>query len=85
MKTTMNLVLACAAAMAMLAAGAVLDGPSDSEMEAAQAADLIQTRHDAALADMRLKRCQALRGPRAVVVLAGVGGQDYVCRVDGGL
>ena len=85
MKITMNLILATAAAMAVLAAGALLDGPSDAEFEAAQAADLINARHDAALADLRLKRCQSLRGPRAEVVLAGVGGQDYVCRVEGGL
>ena len=81
MKTAINIILAAAGAMAILATGALLDGPSDAEIEAAQAADLIQSRHDAELADMRLKRCQALRGPYAEVVLAGVNGQDYVCRV----
>lgn len=81
MKTAINIILAAAGAMAILAAGALLDGPSDAEIEAAQAADLIRSRHDAELADMRLKRCQALRGPYAEVVLAGVNGQDYVCRV----
>ena len=85
MKTAINIILAAAGAMAILAAGALLDGPSDADIAAAEAADLVQARHDAALADMRLKRCQALRGPRAEVVLAGIEGQDYVCRVEGGI
>ena len=81
MKTIENWIAAAAIVAAFLGAAAMLEGPSDADIAAAQAADLIQSRHDAELADMRLKRCQALRGPYAEVVLAGVNGQDYVCRV----
>ena len=85
MKTTTNIILAAAAAMALLAAGALLDGPSDADIERATAADLLQAQHEAALADLRLKRCRDLNGPRAEVVLAGINGQDYVCRVPRGI
>lgn len=80
MKFTMNLILAAAAAMTLATAGALLDGPSDADIEAATAVDLLQAQHEAALADLRLKRCRELNGPRAEVVLAGIDGQDYVCR-----
>lgn len=83
MKFTANLIFAGVAAMALAAGGALLDGPSDADIAAAQAADLLQAQHQADLEALRLKRCRDLNGPRAEVVLAGIGGQDYVCRVPG--
>lgn len=84
MKATMNLVLAGAAAMALLAAGAVLDGPSDADLERATAADLADAkataRHEAEI----LARCRALRGQRAEILHIR-GTDDYACRVDGGI
>ena len=85
MKLTMNIILAAAAAMTLAAAGVLLDGPSDADIAAAQAVDLLHAQHEAALADLRLKRCRDLNGPRAEVVLAGINGQDYVCRVPRGI
>lgn len=84
MNATMNLVLAGAAAMAMLAAGAVLDGPSDADFERATADDLAEAqataRHEAEI----LARCRALRGPNAKI-LHILGTDNYACRVDGGI
>lgn len=47
MKTTMNLILAAAAAMALLAAGTLLEGPSDDDMARATATDLQDAKADA--------------------------------------
>lgn len=81
MKTIENWIAAAAIVAAFLGAAAMLEGPSDADIAAAQVADLVQAKHDAALDDLRLKRCRDLNGPRAEVVLAGINGQDYVCRV----
>lgn len=81
MNHVLNLLLAGAAALALAVAGELLDGPSEADIAAAQAADLIKARHDAALEALRLRRCRDLNGPRAEVILAGIDGQDYVCRV----
>ena len=84
METTMNMLLAAAAAMTLLAAGAVLDGQSDADFERATAADMADAhataRHEAEI----LARCQALRGPRAEILHIR-GTDNYACRVNGGI
>lgn len=86
MNTTItSWILAAAGACAFLAAGALLDGHSEAEVERLTAIDLLDAQHSASLDAVRLDRCRALRGPRAEVVLAGINGQDFVCRVKDGV
>ena len=79
MKTAINIILAAAGAMAILATGALLDGPSDADIERATAADLA----DAKLAAQRFERdyraCKRALGPSADLVQIERTG-DYVCR-----
>ena len=79
MKTAINIILAAAGAMAILATGALLDGPSDADIKRATAADLA----DAKLAAQRFERdyraCKRALGPSADLVQIERTG-DYVCR-----
>ena len=80
-----NWTLALAGVCSIMAATALLDGPSDAElvrMTAADLADAVQAEQEAM---RRLEACRATRGPGAEVVLAGVNGQDFVCRVKDGV
>ena len=79
MKFTMNLILAAAAAMTLAATGALLDGPSDEQVERAIAADLQAARRDELRMTLMLKRCYQERGPSAELIQIR-GSDDYVCR-----
>ena len=79
MKTAINIILAAAGAMAILATGALLDGPSDADIEAATAADLQAARRDELRMTLMLKRCYQERGPSAELIQIA-GSDDYVCR-----
>ena len=86
MNTTItNWILAAAGACAILAGATLLDGPSDAELARMAAADLADATKAEQIAMQRLERCRATRGPRAEVVLAGINGQDFVCRVPQGV
>lgn len=86
MNTTItNWILAAAGACAILAGATPLDGPSDAELARMTAADLADSTKAEQIAMQRLERCRDTRGPRAEVVLAGVNGQDFVCRVTEGI
>lgn len=79
MNHILNLTMAGVAACLLAAGGALLDGPSESDVAAATAADL----HDAQLAAQRfdrdLRACHRERGPSAdLVQIAGT--EHYVCR-----
>lgn len=80
-----NWTLALAGVCAIMAATALLDGPSDAELAHMTAADLADASQAEQEAMRQLETCRALRGPRAEVVLVGVGGQDYGCRVSEGI
>lgn len=70
------------AAGAALAIGGsyLLDGPSDAEIAAAQAADFQEYKLKAQRFDRDLKACKRALGPTAdLVEIAGSDG-DYVCR-----
>ena len=80
MNITMNILLAAAAAMALAAGGALLDGPSDEEIARAQAADFQEYKKRAQRFERDLKACKRALGPTAdLVEIAGSDG-DYVCR-----
>jgi hypothetical protein len=79
-----NLVIAIGLTAAFTGLGALLGGPSDHDVAVAQAADLAHAKRAAAVEAMRLKRCRDLCGPKAEVVLVGIDGRDYVCRVPEG-
>jgi hypothetical protein len=86
MNTTLkNWLMAIGGCVAILAVGAAFDGPSDADMDQMTAADLVAAHHAERIAMDRLSKCQATRGPRAEVVLAGINGQDFVCRVRDGV
>ena len=76
-----NWTLAIAGVCAIMAATALLDGPSDAELARMTAADLADAARAEQEAMRRLETCRATRGPGADVVLAGINGQDFVCRV----
>lgn len=80
-----NWIVAAVGTAAFLGAAALLDGPTDAEIEEATAADLISAyaaeREFAAL----VAKCHALVGPQAEVVLSGISGQEFVCRVKKGI
>lgn len=80
-----NWTLALAGVCAIMAATALLDGPSEAEMARMTAADLAAATQAEQVAMRRLEACRATRGPRAEVVLAGINGQDFVCRVTEGI
>jgi hypothetical protein len=80
-----NWTLALAGVCAIMAATALLDGPSDAELARMTAADLADATKAEQIAMQRLERCRDTRGPRAEVVLAGINGQDFVCRVTEGI
>lgn len=82
--TLCNWMAALTAAVALAAVHAVLDGPSDAQIEAAQAADLVQAQEQAALEAKMLERCKVLRGPRAELAMIH-GTDDYACRVEEGI
>lgn len=78
-QTLINWSMALAGLAAFLGAGYLLDGPSAAEVEAAQAADLVDAqRHAALMADMT-RICTEMRGPGAEL-LQIEGSDDYVCR-----
>lgn len=80
MNTVMNIILAGAAACLLAAGGALLDGPSDEEIAAAQAADFQEYKKRAQRFERDLKACKRALGPTAdLVEIAGSDG-DYVCR-----
>ena len=86
MNTTItNWILAAAGACAILAGATLLDGPSDAELARMTAGDLADATKAEQIATQRLERCRATRGPRAEVVLAGISGQDFVCRIPEGV
>lgn len=57
----------------------LLDGPSDLQVAEAQAADLADARQQAQHEAEILRRCQALRGPSAVLLQIR-DTDNYVCR-----
>ena len=79
MKTIENWIAAAAIVAAFLGAAAMLEGPSDTDIERATAADLA----DAKLAAQRFERnyraCKRALGPSADLVQIERTG-DYVCR-----
>jgi hypothetical protein len=79
MKFTMNLILAAAAAMTLAAGGALLDGPSDADIERATAADLADAKLAAQRFERDLRACKKALGPSADLVQIERTG-DYVCR-----
>jgi hypothetical protein len=79
MKLTMNILLAAVAAMTLAAAGAPLDGPSDEEIAAAQAADFAEYKQRAQRFERDLRACKKVLGPTADLVEIA-GSDDYVCR-----
>lgn len=80
MNTVMNILLAGTAACLLAAGGALLDGPSDEEIAAAQAADFQEYKKRAQRFERDLKACKKALGPTAdLVEIAGSDG-DYVCR-----
>lgn len=80
MNITLNLILAAAAAMALAAGGALLDGPSEEEIAAAQAADFAEYKQRQLRFERDLRACKKALGPTAdLVEIAGSDG-DYVCR-----
>ena len=80
-----NWVLAAAGVCAILAVGAWMDGPSEAEIEEATAADLVAAyAAEREFADL-VAKCRALAGPQAEVVLSGITGQEFVCRVKKGI
>jgi hypothetical protein len=79
MKFTMNLILAAAAAMTLAAGGALLDGPSDADIERATAADLADAKLAAQRFERDLRACKRAMGPSADLVQIA-GSDDYVCR-----
>ena len=83
MKTIENWIAAAAIVAAFLGAAAMLDGPSDADIAAAQAADLADAKASAAKEAELIKRCRDLRGPRAELVHIR-NSQDYACRMKDG-
>lgn len=77
--------LAAAGVCAILAVGGWMDGPTDAEIEEATAADLISAyAAEREFAEL-VAKCHALVGPQAEVVLSGISGQEFVCRVKKGI
>ena len=75
-----NWILAAAGACAFLAAGALLDGPSDEEIARAQAADFQEYKQRQQRFERDLRACKKALGPTAdLIEIAGSDG-DYVCR-----
>lgn len=71
---------AVAAALGLLALGSLMDGPSDEEIAAAQAADFAEYKQRQQRFERDLKACKQAMGPTAdLVELAGSDG-NYVCR-----
>jgi hypothetical protein len=70
MKRAQHLILIAAAVMGLLALGALMDGPSDMEVERMTAADLqdavTQARHDAPQVRIEVARLEAEDYPRIV-------------------
>ena len=83
-ETLRNWTLAAVGVCAFLAIGALLDGPTEAEIEEATAAELLAAYAAEQDALQRLAKCRALRGPSAEVVLHGINGQEFFCRVNGG-
>lgn len=80
-----NWTLALAGVCAIMAATALLDGPSDAELARMTADDVAAAQQAERAVLEKLAKCQATRGPRAEVMLAGINGQDFVCRVKEGV
>lgn len=78
-ETLKNWLTAIVAIAALTGIGYLLDGPSAAEVEAAQAADLEDARHRAAVVAGLTRRCHEMRGPDAEL-LQIEGSDDYVCR-----
>ena len=74
-----HLILVTAAAMGLLALGALMDGASDEQVERAIAADLKAARRDELRMTLMTKRCFQERGPSAELIQIA-GSDDYVCR-----
>lgn len=77
-QTFKNWLAGIGAAVALFAVTHIASGPSDADVQAAQAADLAdaQAEHVAGL----VRKCHLLRGPTAELVMVGTNG-DYACRV----
>ena len=74
-----NLTLAAALACLLAAGGALLDGPSEAETAAAQAADLAEAQQAAQRFERDLRECKLAKGPTAdLIEIAGT--DNFVCR-----
>lgn len=79
MKFTMNLIMAGVAAMTLAAGGALLDGPSEADVEQFIADDLQAARRDELRMTLMVKRCHQELGPSAdLVQIAGT--DHFACR-----
>lgn len=78
-KPMFNILLACAAALTLAAAGTIIDGPSEEQIERATAADLADAKLAAQRFERDLKACKKALGPSADLVQIERTG-DYVCR-----
>jgi hypothetical protein len=77
--TLKNWLTAAAAVALLLGMNRLLDGPTEADIEAAQAADLADARRAEQHLAQLVKRCHQLRGPSAEL-LQIEGSDDYVCR-----
>jgi len=85
MNTTLrNWGMALIGTAAFLGAAAWLDGPSEADIAQAQALDLADAQDQAQRERILQQRCEALRGPRAELVMIR-GTDDYACRLDGSI
>ena len=77
--TFINWIAAAGIAAVLSGAYVILDGPSDAELAKDQAADLQDAKDQAVRQAILQSRCEALRGPRAELVMIR-DSDDYVCR-----